>query len=368
MKIALDARPLSTPISGVGRYIGEVLKNFPKNDYEFHLFTHLGIHSTHKSVLDKPNMNLRKSFGLASWKGGLYFNYFLPKILEKESFDLFWGSQQVFPPFTKNIACVLTCYDLVLYKCPKTMRKLARLQQKFFLDKSIPKASHIISISETTRKDIIDTYKFPKEKTSVAFPSVNFHEIQTLLSTRPSNKIRNLPTNFLLSVSTIEPRKNYSFLFKVYKKYREKMAPNHKKWVIAGKIGWENSKFLNELQEDIKKNQDIILFESPTEAELHQLYHKCSLFLFASIYEGFGIPLLEALAHKKPCLVSNISTFHEIGEDKISYLDINLDSIHKWVDSIIKLEEQKSVEINLSQFDWKKTAEHTYNIFQSVLK
>ena len=227
MKIAVDARPLSVHLSGVGRYISELLKKLPK-DYEFHLFTHLGIHPTHKSVLDRSNSILRKSFGIAAWKGGLYFNYFLPKILKKEKFDLFWGSQQVVPPFVDNLPFVLTFYDLVLYKYPQTMRKLARWQQKIFLDMSVKKASHIISISNSTKKDLLEIYPFPEERTSVAFPAVNQKEVKFLLSARVSNRVKNLENGFLLSVSTIEPRKNYPFLLEVYRNYRKKNKKSKK--------------------------------------------------------------------------------------------------------------------------------------------
>ncbi|MCB1176795.1 MAG: glycosyltransferase family 4 protein, partial [Leptospiraceae bacterium] len=299
--IALDARPLSTRISGVGRLIGETLFHFPeKEKYIFHLFTHLPIHETHKKILDLPNIKVHQGEGFFAKKGGLYFLVTMPLEIRKGNYDLFWGSQQVAPFFLPSkLPIVLTYCDLVVYLFPGTMRKIAALQQKIFQSYSVKKSKFILSISENTRTDQINHFQYPKEKTGVAYPGIDIKEIEELLKTPPGKDIKNLPDKFLLSVSTIEPRKNYSFLFKVFRKYRELEGKNSIKWVIIGKKGWETEEFYSELNKDIEKYNDIIILDNITDSDLHHAYKKSSLFLFGSVYEGFGIPLLEALYHKK---------------------------------------------------------------------
>ncbi|MCX7997754.1 MAG: glycosyltransferase family 4 protein [Leptospiraceae bacterium] len=367
-KIALDARPLSTPVSGVGRLIGEILYHFPeKEKYEFHLFSHLPLHPTHSKVLELPNVILKIGKGFFAKKGGLYFLVTLPSEIRKGKFDLFWGSQQVAPFFLpRKLPVVLTYCDLVLYLYPQTMRKIAQIQQRVFQYYSVKRANFILSISENTRKDQIQKFKYPEELTSVSYPGIDLNEIKNYLQVKPSEKVKQLPPNFLLSVSTIEPRKNYSFLLKVFQEYRN-ISSNHLTWVIVGKKGWESKEFYFQLNEEIQKHKDIILLEGVNDIDLHHIYSHASLFLFASHYEGFRIPLLEALAHNKKCLVSDIPTFHEIGSDQIEYLPT--DDPKRWANKIVELQQSKKLpQIDLNFFSWENAAIQTKKAFDRFLK
>ncbi|HNO25969.1 MAG TPA: glycosyltransferase family 1 protein, partial [Leptospiraceae bacterium] len=92
-RVGLDARPLSTRVSGVGRLISEILKYFPdKINYEFILFSHLPIHESHQELLNLPNVSVQKGEGFFSKKGGLYFLFELPRQIRKMNLDVFWGS------------------------------------------------------------------------------------------------------------------------------------------------------------------------------------------------------------------------------------------------------------------------------------
>ena len=369
VKISLDARPLSTPVSGVGRLIAETLIHFPdKENYHFYLHTHLPIHPSHKKVLDLPNITLMQGLGLLSKKGAVYFSFYLPYEIRILNPDIFWGSQQVAPiGLPAKIPIVLTFCDLVLYLFPGTMRKLAAIQQKIFQRYSVKNADFILSISNSTRLDLLKKFQYPEEKTGVAFPGVSQKEINLLLKNVENEILPNLPEKYLLSVSTIEPRKNYKFLLSVYQKYREKSGKNKLPWIILGKIGWETPEFILQLEAEIAKYKDIFVINTSSDYVLHSIYSKCELFLFASIYEGFGIPLLEALAHNKKCLVANIPTFHEIGGDKIPYL--STENINPWVDKIIELQSSHTYpSINLEKFSWENSAIETHRAFQKVLQ
>jgi glycosyltransferase involved in cell wall biosynthesis len=369
IKISLDARPLSTPVSGVGRLIAETLIHFPNKDkYQFFLHSHLPIHKNHYKILDLPNVTPRIGKGLLAKKGGAYFLLYLPFEIRNEAPDLFWGSQQVVPlGLPTNLPIVLTFCDLVLYLYPETMRKIAAIQQRLFQSYSVKQADFILSISNTTRLDLLKKFDYPSEKTGVAFPGVSTSGIQDLLKNYSSEAPRNLPESFLLSVSTIEPRKNYSFLLNAYKEYRKLAGSSKLPWVIVGKIGWEDPSFIEILEKEILEYKDIIIINNCQDSLLHFLYSKCEIFLFASLYEGFGIPLLEALAHRKKCLVSVIPTLREFGGESIQYLK-TLSPI-EWAKKIIEL--QLSTEkpmIDLEKFSWERSALETEKAFQSVLK
>ena len=148
--------------------------------------------------------------------------------------------------------------------------------------------------------------------------------------------------------------------------YRKLTPIKSMKWVIAGRIGWEKKSFLDELKKEIKEHNDIILLDNVNDIDLHNLYKNCGIFLFASVYEGFGIPLLEALAHKRKCIVSDIPTFREIGSEKISYIKTEDPSL--WAKEIIHLENSTSVpEIDLDFFSWENSARITKDVFDKLL-
>lgn len=367
IRVSLDARPLSTPVSGVGRLLAETLVHFPKkNQYRFILHSHLPIHPTHEKVLKLPNIEVRIGTGFLSRKGGTYFSFYLPGELRKIQPDLFWGSQQVVPPFLPtSLPTVLTYCDLVLYLYPSTMRKIAALQQRFFQAYSVKRAKFIVSISNSTRLDLLKKFSFPENRTGVAFPGVSLEEIHSLLE-GVEEIPHSLPERFLLSVSTIEPRKNYPFLLEVYRQYRNLAGGNRLPWVIVGKRGWEREEFIHELEDEIRTHKDIFLVSTASDTVLHKLYSRAEIFLFASLYEGFGIPLLEALAHQKKSLVSDIPTFHEIGGKEIPYL--KTENPEEWANKISELQSNPSVpKIELEKFSWEKSAIETEKAFAFAL-
>ncbi|MBE8388559.1 glycosyltransferase, partial [Leptospira interrogans serovar Pomona] len=151
-------------------------------------------------------------------------------------------------------------------------------------------------------------FHIPFEKMKVVYPGIELSEFKGLLKKRPGDRISSLPKKFFLSVSTVEPRKNYQFLYNAYVEYSKSVKFNQKfSWVIGGKAGWEDPKFIETLRSPESRALGIIWIESPTDVELAHMYEKCALFLFSSLYEGFGIPLLEALSLQKPAIVTDLS-------------------------------------------------------------
>jgi glycosyltransferase involved in cell wall biosynthesis len=246
------------------------------------------------------------------------------------------------------------------------MRLLAAIQQRLVQGYSVNRADYILSISEQTRVDLVKHFNYPENKTGVAYPGVDVKEVVSASLKTPSIFIQNIKKPYLLSVSTIEPRKNYPFLLEAFKAYRKLTTNFRMYWVIAGKIGWEKESFLTELKKEIEEYNDIILLDNVNDVDLHNLYKNCEIFLFASVYEGFGIPLLEALAHKRKCIVSDIPTFREIGKDKISYL--KTENPEDWAKEMIALEKSNiAPKIDLDYFSWENSANTTRDVFEKVL-
>ncbi|EMO58531.1 glycosyltransferase Family 4 [Leptospira santarosai str. CBC1416] len=179
----MDARPFSAPVSGVGKMIHSVLLDLGRDpSFEFYLFSHKDIHPSYANLLDLPGIRFVKGEGFFSKKGGFYFAIALPLQLRKAQLDLFWGTQQTLPPFLSGkTATVLTYNDLVVYRFPETMRTLARIQQKFYLARSIKRADKLLPISESTRNEVAEFFHVPFEKMQVVYPGVELSEFKNLL-------------------------------------------------------------------------------------------------------------------------------------------------------------------------------------------
>ncbi|TGL65706.1 glycosyltransferase family 4 protein [Leptospira sarikeiensis] len=360
-RIALDARPLSTPVSGVGRLIESVLKGFEGDpNFEFYLFSSRPIHEGYSSLFKNPNIKAVIGKGPLAKKGGLYFAFYLPFQIRKYQIDLFWGTQQVFPPFLpKRIPGFLTYHDFVAYRFPETMRTIARLQQLFYLKRSIKRASFVFANSKFTASELQKYYSYPKDRIRVIYPGYEPKEIRKI-KTPPTSRVKDLPAKFFLTVSTLEPRKNFQTLFRAYEKLKKEKSDLV--WVHAGKAGWEDPAFLEKFKQ-ASDSKELYWLDFVTDEELHYLYSKAKLFLFPSIYEGFGIPLLEALAYSLPCIVSNLEVFHEIGKKSCKYVP-PLSEDH-WVKAIVDFQKKnvKFPKADLKKFERKKSAYEMKTLF-----
>ncbi|EMO62968.1 glycosyltransferase, group 1 domain protein, partial [Leptospira borgpetersenii serovar Pomona str. 200901868] len=138
-------------------------------------------------------------------------------------------------------------------------------------------------------------------------------------------------------------------------------------WVIGGKAGWEDPKFIETLRSPESRALGIIWIESPTDVELAHMYEKCALFLFSSLYEGFGIPLLEALSLQKPAIVTDLSVFREIGGNKIQYLKLEE---KLWTLSLLNFSKKPSLgkKVDIRKFYRSTAAKTVSDQIREVLK
>lgn len=369
--IAVDARPLSTPLSGVGRVIAQILLEYPdKEGTRFVLYSHRGWHPHFQEVVELPNVVWVTGRGPLARLGGLWFNFALPWILRKGRLHLFWGSQQVIPPFLpRKLPVVLTYYDLVLYFFPGSMRRIARWQQWAFQRYSVNRANRIISISNQTMVDMIEKFDYPPERASVALlgytPPSSSGEVD--------KSVIPFKGPYIFSLSTLEPRKNYGTLLKAYEHYLKSEKEKPYPLVIAGKRGWETEEFYRHLDRLQKETGLVHIVEGANDATVQWLYQNQAFFCLPSLYEGFGLSLLESLCiSKSPSLVSDIGSFHEIGGDRIRYLPPR--DVSAWTGAILDFVgkhrggQLKSVRFSSWEWSWERTAGDHRRVFEEVME
>ncbi len=297
--------------------------------------------------------------------------FLLPKYIKKIMPD--YVLYPAFPPSMfsnfRNTKIISVIHDLVCWDCGKTMKFKSRLYFKQGIKFALKKSHIIVTNSNFTKARIIDRFNYPYDRILVAPCSSNI-KLENVKDSLDVLKKYNLNTDaFFLTLSTIEPRKNLNFLIKVYDKLcLENMdVPD---FVFVGRKGWKMDRILDDVSKTTLSKIHFTGFVD--DADLPVIYEACSCFIFASMYEGFGIPVLEAIRMKKNVIVSDIASNRElVGDDYIYKFSFSYDSFKKCVN--LFLNNDKKINDNLidalliknEKYDWTKSAEIINNIFKS---
>lgn len=371
MNIGIDVRGLSQSRTGIPTTIEEVLKRINDTGNKKHKYF---LYSNRDIKIDfelNDNIIIKKE----ERPLGVFWLYFkLPKTLQEDKIDVFWGTQHCLPKrnkYTKNIRFVLTIYDLAIKKLKTVGSFKNTLVQKLFLKKSIKHADKIIAISKSTKKDIMDLYKIKEEKISVVYLGTSAGK-EFNISEEEENTIQEKfgikNTPYLFFVSTIEPRKNIETLILAFD-YIKRKEPSNLKLIIAGGLGWKYQKVLD-LIEKSEYKEDIMMPGFISKEEKKYLYEHTTCFVYPSLYEGFGLPILEAMANKALVVTSFISSIPEVGGNAAFYYEgvLNYGELGNKILEVIHLsEEEKTNKINqgleqVQKFTWDKCAKEILEI------
>ncbi len=320
---------------------------------------------------NKPNNDLPEENNYFKYKiiAGkfLWSQTYLPlNLFLEKKINIFFSPAHYLPKFCP-VKTVVTIHDLSFLYFPKEFLLKDLIQLKLWTKYSIKKANKIIAVSKTTKKDIIKNYNIPEEKIEVIYNG--YEKISNTKSEKFTIKIQNKP--YILYVGTIQPRKNINVLIEAFSKFKL-LYPEYQ-LIIAGKKGW--------LYKDIFKKvidfglEDCVFFtDYISENQLIFLYKNASCLVMPSLYEGFGMPLLEAMNFDCPVISSYSSSLPEIAGDAALYFDPNnyLDLVEKLKllkeNSDLKKDLIKKGKERIKQFSWKKTAEQTLDLIFNTLK
>ncbi|MEC7641338.1 MAG: glycosyltransferase family 1 protein [Nitrospinota bacterium] len=374
MNIGIDARPVLKYSTGVGNYVLNLILALSRQDHEnpYHLFF--------SSYRDRP-VNLPWVVPPANWHVKDYhlpsrLMNFLWNNMGKLSFNLLLDEVDIFH-FTgdiayplKNIPTIATICDLYHLRHPECVDKKFRIDQPLFI-KKIKAVSKIIAISEFTKQDLIELCGIQEKKIIVIHLGVDHSVFQTSdpLKCAALLKARfHLEEDFLLSVGTIETRKNYPRLIEAFRQIREKHPSL--KLVLAGGKGWG----FDQVEATVRflgMESSVLLTGYLQPEELTCLYGCARAFVMTSQYEGFGLPLLEAFACGIPSAVSNCTALSEIAGDAALLFDPNQteDIAEKILQALENDDALKEKGVaRARQFSWEDTARKTLEIYKSLEK
>jgi len=211
-------------------------------------------------------------------------------------------------PLVSNIATIATVYDLTYMLYPKTMKRTGHLWWNLLMPLGIRKATQIITISQSTKNDLIRHYGIPSPKIHVIYPYVHPRFVESR-ATRSGLGLT-LPSKYILYVGTIEPRKNIASLVDAFALIKVREHLDHY-LVIVGKKGWAYQDVFKKV-ESLGLQRDIVFMGYIPDEQLPAVYAGADLFVYPSLYEGFGLPVLEAMACGVPVVASHSSSLPEV--------------------------------------------------------
>lgn len=380
MKVILNVDAITGPLTGIGNYANQLAKKLPKNPE----IKELKLYSSHRWIKDsdhalKANQmlaSIRKNVPLKgtalrlyTWQKNLWFKK------KSKPFDqnyLLHSPNYLLLPFKGK--SITTIHDLSFIRYPETHPKerVAILEKE--LPKSIAQASAIITDSDYIKKEVHEILGIEEDKIHVVPLGVSkdyrpYSEDECLQSL---NKHNLTDLKYILSVATLEPRKNLNSLIDAYLLLPKKIRQEYK-LVVAGARGWL-SKNLQLRIEALVKRGDIISLGYIDSEDLPYIYSGAHGFALPSLYEGFGLPILEAMAAGTPVLTSTSSSLPEVAAG--AAILTNADDIEDISAGLLQLIEDKNWRkeavskglARANEYTWEKCINKTVEVYQHVLK
>jgi len=367
MVIGFDAKRAFNNKSGLGNYsrnlLKALLKYYPENRYL--LFTP----KINKQIFSDSGFEIYTPPGINKLFPSLWRSFSINKSLKKLSLDVFHGLSNEIPFFINNkkIKTIVTIHDLIFLRYPNLYKWIDR---KIYLQKfkySCHKADLIIAISQQTKSDIIEFFKINENRIKVVYQSCNPIFFENISIPYKNLFLKyNIPKNYILYVGTIERRKNLLTLLKaVYSKKIDLPI------VVVGR----KTEYFNEIKDFIEKNKvkNIFFIGEISNEELVALYKYAKIFVYPSIFEGFGIPVIEAIASGVPVVTSKNSCLMETGGEAAVYFEpYNYEELGDIIINIINdislynnlIEKGKQ---HIKRFTPEVFAKNTMNLYKELL-
>jgi glycosyltransferase involved in cell wall biosynthesis len=363
MVIAVNTRFLiKDKLEGIGYFTNELLRLLTKQhpEHEFHFFfdrpydqQFLFASNVTPHVISPPARHP------LLWK--YWFDVQAPRLLKKIRADVFFSPDGQCSLATRVPQC-LVVHDLAFLHYPDGFQKSHLRYYKFYTPKFIRKAQKVLTVSRFSQQDIISQYGTPKEKIEVvyngtkeSFAPINFEEQNAVKDQYTGG------TEFFLYTGAIHPRKNLVNLLKAFSIFKRRLHSSMK-LVLTGRMAWKNNEFL-QLLKTYKYREDVILTGYLEEGELAKLVASAYAFVYPSLFEGFGVPVLEAMRSGVPVLTSGNSAMEEISGDAALCFDPqNIDDIADKLMRIYKDEDGRRQLIEkgfptATRFSWQNTAD-----------
>ncbi len=300
------------------------------------------------------------------------FGLSLELLIKRPSLDVFFSPTH-YLPFFVPYASAISILDLSYIRFPELFKKRDLFQLKFWTGYSVKRAKRIFTISQASKDDIINLYKIPSKKVVVTYPGVRNVSGEIKMGNAKLLKEKyDIEGDYILFIGTLQPRKNIVRLIEAFARLsRVADDPRTLQLVIVGKKGWMWEEILDA---PVKFNvgKKVKFLHNVPDEDLPAFYKNALCLVFPSLYEGFGLPVLEAMKYGCPVLTSNVSSLPEVGGEAALYFDPkDVSDIAKRIKSVIQDSElrKKLIEKGYEQvkkFSWEKAAKETIAVLRQM--
>lgn len=375
MRIAIDVTVTIGQKTGIGLYVHHLIENLARIDKEnkYLLYTHFWRSFRAKkktlSLPVQPNFRLMVK-RIPNRITNLLFNYLhLPIDFFLPPTDIVHCTCYL-TPVSKKSKSIVTIYDLTPLLFPEFhVEHIKKVIFKGLLN-SVCKVDKIIAISESTKKDVMRLFHIPEDKIEVIYGAADkiYHPIEDPEILKQIRSKYKIPNKFVLFVGIIEPRKNIVRLIQSFSILRKKFEH---KLVIVGRKGW----FYDEIFTQVRRShlgEEVIFTGYVPQEELPALYNAAELFVYPSLYEGFGLPPLEAMACGTPVITSNVSSLPEVMGDAALLVDPY--NVEEMAQTMYRVLANRNLRYSMidkglwqaKKFSWERTAQETLQVYKEV--
>lgn len=389
MRIGIDARKILNPHKGesigVGHYTYQLIRYLLEIDHENEYVIFFDASVRQKDVRKFTQKNVKIVFypfsDYKKYLPGVYNEILASAILSRENLDILHvTSTEVQIPATYRGRVVLTVHDLGVLKTPESYKKVVRLQAKTMKRFIIKKADHIIAVSRTIADDVINIYNIASEMIDVIHSGLDkrfFIEGENCNGKNTPKKF-GITKKYILFLGTIEPSKNITRLLHAFSLFKEDRIKKSRRelcdyqMLIAGKPGWLAGD-IKHMVRDLQLVKDVKFSGYIIGDELVPLFKNAEFFVLPSLYEGFGTTILEAFATSTPAIITNAGSAPEIANGAARL--VNPIDTKEIAQAMIEFASDEELRDNFRQkglirardFDWKKTARETLDIYKKIV-
>jgi glycosyltransferase involved in cell wall biosynthesis len=374
MKIAINARfLLEGKLEGIGGYTFEIVKRMVTQHPEDEFFFFFDRPFSEQFIVGKNVTPVvlfppaRHPFLWYAW-----FEWAVPCALKKYNCDVFFSPDNYLSLRT-DVPTVMVLHDLAFKHFSEGISKINALYYNYFVPKFVAKAKKILTVSAYVKEDVVQNYAIPKEKIIVnyngcrsIFKPLNI-ENQELIKEKYSNG-----KPYFFYVGAVHPRKNIHRLITAFDLFKKQTNAPHQ-LLIAGRFAWKTGE-VSDAYQNATHQKDIVFLNYVADEVLAELMASAFALTYISLFEGFGVPLLEAMYCDVPVITADVTSMPEvIGEAGICVSPTNIEAM---AETMISLYEQpdlvkKCIEkgkIQRTKFDWNRSAEEVYQVLKEVTK
>ena len=380
MLIGIDARFAVHNRRGIGKYTLNLIQNLAEIDIKNEYILYIDIDDSNNVLPKKDNFKTKKIFPSNYF---LWEQISLPIQVKRDGVDILHCTGNTAPILLdRRIRLVSSIMDVMYLKdyteLPRSAsfyQRMGRLYRKAVVPRTVGRISMVLTISEFSKNDIMKHIPiFDNARVKVTYLAANeiFCQIDKTVALKKVRDNFGIEGRYILTLGAVDPRKNTELVIKKFIELKNE-SNIKEKLLIVGIPNWKQTKFYDIVQESNFK-KDVIFTDFVSEDDLMLLYNGASIFLYPSLYEGFGMPVLEAMSCGVPVITSNITSMPEIAGD--AAILINPRNSKELKSSILTLLNDEKLRNELrkrgfqqaKKFSWKRMAEETLKVYQMCFK